>query len=482
MTLALAVIVSLTLVGGALAGSSPTPGGGSSLPGPHSVGEWVQETGDGANEQADEVAQAANETAGEGQDVADGLVSEGENHADEVIATFDDLVHTFFDQMPRCHDFPANQLLPLNRYCSDDPGGQGGPGPDGPDDDDDENTTTPKRLWDEVDSRVTDANKAAGDTATEAENATFDLLRSVWGPLQGAGQQAGRLLHDVMGQAEHAADAAIHEAEQAAHMALFLVGQAQRTADETIGGVFNTIQGILSPASAPDEEDAQESRYPLQSASVAVPSASNLVLGMIVASGVGLALVGMAGLRRLLGLGGITLLSRIPANQIMKNGSRQTIHDIVASDPGVSLNEIVERVGLSRNAVAYHLAVFESEKVMSSVKDGKYRRYFINGGAYVNGAKNVVAAIKNEKTLDVIRYITEHPGVIQKDVCSAVGTSPSATSWHIRRLEKVGLVEKQREANMVRYNPGPNLSRYDLSAFGLQTTGAHQQHPVPAPS
>ncbi len=468
-TLSMTVIVSLTLLGGAVAATS-TPDPGSGLPDPNDVEGFAQGAADHAGATADEAARAANHTADEGEDLAQGIVSEGGDNAHDVLRAADDLIHGIpgqFPQGPHCEPSPADQLLPLHRFCSaEEPGGQGNPGGNDPDDDD--NTSVQQQLLKEVDDRLNHADETAGEAGAQAENATHGFLGTVWSPLHEAGQQAGRLLHDVLSHAEHAAGVAMDGADQTMQMALFLAEQAHEAAKDALGGVFNTIEGILTPASSTSEDEDGQGRYVSQSASVETPSAPNLVLGMIVASGVGLALAGMAALRRLLGLGGITLLSRIPSSQIMKNSSRQTIHDIVASDPGVSLNEIVERVGLSRNAVAYHLAVFESEKTMTSVKDGKYRRYFINGGAYVNGAKNVVAAIKNEKTLDVIRYITEHPGVIQKDVCSAVGTSPSATSWHIRRLEKVGLVEKKREANTVRYNPGPNLSRYDLSAFGLQ--------------
>ncbi len=323
-----------------------------------------------------------------------------------------------------------------------------------------------------------------GDILGEAEEHGSSLMRTIWKPLQDVSQDAGRLIQDVYGTAGQTLDKTTKSlaktAEQTTALAVGLVDQAARDAQMTLGSLVSTVNdlghrvlgflpdlwGLLDDGSTSASESQSEPAG-AGSATVKTPAPTTFALGMILASGLGLALAGMAALRRLLGLGGVALLSRIPSSQIMKNGTRNAIFQIVRSDPGVSLNEIVERVGLSRNAVAYHLAVFESEKLMTSVKDGKYRRYFLNGGRYVNGAKDVVAAIKNDTTLDVIRYIAQNPGTIQKEVCNAVGTSPSATSWHIRRLERVGLVEKQRVANMVKYSPGPNLARYDLSEFGL---------------
>lgn len=161
------------------------------------------------------------------------------------------------------------------------------------------------------------------------------------------------------------------------------------------------------------------------------------------------------------------LLSRITPDRIMEHEARKQIYEIVRAEPGVSLNGIVAKLGLSRNAVAYHLAVFEGEHTIVSVKDGKYRRYFQNGGKYVNGAKDVVATLRNEKTLRVAQFVLSRPGSIQKELCAAVGTSPSATNWHIARLEKVNLIRKTRVANTVRYFGGEALVKYDLAEFGL---------------
>jgi DNA-binding transcriptional ArsR family regulator len=161
------------------------------------------------------------------------------------------------------------------------------------------------------------------------------------------------------------------------------------------------------------------------------------------------------------------LLSRITPDRIMEHEARRHIFEIVRAESGISLHGIVAKLGLSRNAVAYHLAVFESERAIVSVKDGKYRRYFLTGGKYVNGAKDVVATLRNAKTLRVVQFVLGHPGSIQKELCAAVATSPSATNWHITRLEKVNLIRKSRVENTVRYFTGEAMVKYDRAEFGL---------------
>lgn len=339
-------------------------------------------------------------------------------------------------------------------------------------------------FWDAVPENVRDPRDEIPEEGDEtpSEDDPERLPVPGYGPTGGIGQVLGFL----QGAAEEAEEA---PAESAAFLQNILrvggdVVVATVTVVERVTGpaveqtvayaveTYEDLEAMLNSLSAEDDAAAGEGRATAPTvaaidSAIVGPAHQMTVLALVAAGGLGAAMVAFAFLRRILSLGGVALLSRINSKDIMKNETRASVFEIVKSDPGVSLNEIVDRLGVSRNAVAYHLAVFESEDQIVSVKDGKYRRYFVNGGKFVNGAKHVVSALKNDTTRQVIDFIKQHPGAIQKDVCAAVGTSPSATNWHINRLEKVGLVNKEKVANTVQYTPGPSFQKYDLDEFGL---------------
>jgi predicted transcriptional regulator len=202
---------------------------------------------------------------------------------------------------------------------------------------------------------------------------------------------------------------------------------------------------------------------------VTTAAAENPALVAAMAAGAAVGLAGIAYvIRRLLPFGLLPLLSRIKKSDLYENDARRLVADLVDQNPGSCLHELVERTGYSRNAVSYHLFVLEKEELLTSVKDGKYRRYFTRGGKYVNGAKQVVSVLKNETSLRIAQYIRDNPGAIQRDVCHEVGTTPSAACWHAKRLEGTGVLRKQRQGNTVQYYLGPAVEKYDLGDFGLE--------------
>jgi predicted transcriptional regulator len=233
--------------------------------------------------------------------------------------------------------------------------------------------------------------------------------------------------------------------------------------------------------SAPGDDEAT---FTAES-TTAVPVDGTAVAGyamVVVAGAVGGALLWWTVLQRSFVLGVLPLLSRISHSEIYTNDARRLIAQIATQNPGLCLNEIVARTGYSRNAVSYHLFVLEKEAEIVSIKDGKYRRYFPRGGKYVNGAKNVVSALRNETTLKMAQHIVANPGTIQRDLCQLLGTTASAACWHAKRLEQLGVIRKQRVANTVKYFPGEALDKHDYSDFGLATARAEPAPVAPLPS
>ncbi len=274
------------------------------------------------------------------------------------------------------------------------------------------------------------------------------------------------------GTADQAADNASAAANEAVIRVREKADETQEPVQEEVDATVSTVLGALGALLAgafgllsrrgDDGGAAVLSDYVVQTVA-GNPWAALVVL----ASSFGL-VAGLTWLvRRVLPFGLGPLLSRITKDELYENDARRLVADLVAENAGLSLHEIVERTEYSRNAVSYHLFVLEKEDQITSVKDGKYRRYFPRDGKYVNGAKKVVSVLMNDQSRKIAKFVTDRPGSIQREVCESLGTTPSATCWHAKRLESHGVIRKERDGNMVRYYPGPALDKYDLAEFGL---------------
>lgn len=318
----------------------------------------------------------------------------------------------------------------------------------------------------------------ASDVEEAVDEATSEAQRSA----QQAQSEAEREAEATQKEAERRAEATqrkvegqVANAQSLANSVLETGLAAAQDAIDFITSNTPTLIGIFGskPAAQSDAGFRSESAsYEIAKTSISAP------LMWITASVSGLVVLLVAA-RKLIGFGALPLLSRIAHSDIYNNDARRTIHELVVGEPGQCLNELVGRTGYSRNAVSYHLFVLEKEEEIISVKDGKYRRYFTRNGKYVNGAKNVVAALRNETTLKLARVVMERPGSIQRDLCVELGATPSATCWHAKRLLDLGVIRKERVANTVKYYPGEAMSKYDLSDMGLPRMDLG---PTPAPT
>jgi DNA-binding transcriptional ArsR family regulator len=150
----------------------------------------------------------------------------------------------------------------------------------------------------------------------------------------------------------------------------------------------------------------------------------------------------------------LPLYSRIERQDVLEHGKRDEIYELIRATPGIHAHEIGEKALIGWGTTVYHLKLLESHGLVVSKKSGRYKRFFVNTGEYTK-KKDVYGALRNETAKKVAEFIVEHPGSSQKELCAAVGIQPSLASWHVEKLEGVGLVKRVKDGRQVRYFAGP---------------------------
>lgn len=138
------------------------------------------------------------------------------------------------------------------------------------------------------------------------------------------------------------------------------------------------------------------------------------------------------------------LFTRLDREDVLSNGTRLAIYEAVQADPGLCTREIAERVDVAWGTTVYHLKVLEDHHYVTTLKHGRHRRYFENGGTH-HGDKEALATLQNEKTAEVLATVRDEPGLPQKEIAERVDLTPQALAWHMKRLVELDLVEKQRD-------------------------------------
>jgi predicted transcriptional regulator len=142
--------------------------------------------------------------------------------------------------------------------------------------------------------------------------------------------------------------------------------------------------------------------------------------------------------------------AKLRHDSILDNKLRDAILTLVKSEPGIHASDIARRVEAGWGTIVYHLSVLEKSKMVSSLVDGRHKRFFPVGLVDFS-RRGQVAVLRNEKTKHIFEMIAQDPGIIQGDIAGKIELSVPAAIWHLKRLEDAGLVGRAKEGRRVHY-------------------------------
>jgi predicted transcriptional regulator len=154
-----------------------------------------------------------------------------------------------------------------------------------------------------------------------------------------------------------------------------------------------------------------------------------------------------------------------PQEQILANQARATLLEAVRTAPGLTPIGLKRITGFSRNAVIYHLRVLERARAVVRVSTKHRHHFFVRNGGFVNDGKRIVAALRQGRSLELVRLVHRLPGLTHTGLRLALGWSPAAVSWQLRHLIEAQVLESEGPRWRRRYFLSARAQNLDLSAF-----------------
>lgn len=193
---------------------------------------------------------------------------------------------------------------------------------------------------------------------------------------------------------------------------------------------------------------------PLPAASVALPSPVEGALSLPAPARAAVVAAGVAGLLSLAlpRLPLLPLYSRIEREEAMLNARRSQLYELVRSEPGIHLSDLVRRSGLGWGAALYHLGVLEKNRVVVAHAEGGFKRYFANG-MHPREDMTRLAALRHGAAKALFDAVKASPGRSGRELAETLGLSPSTLARASERLEEAGLLRRLRAGRRVLYFP-----------------------------
>ena len=144
------------------------------------------------------------------------------------------------------------------------------------------------------------------------------------------------------------------------------------------------------------------------------------------------------------------LYHRLRGAAVIEHGARAKIAELLRAEPGLTPAEIARRTSVDPSTALYHLRRMVKEGVILCEGERRASRYFAPGSVAPADRARVVVAREAAPVLDAIRA---QPGVSKSRLALRLAIARTTLAWHLRRLERAGIVRCERAGREVRVFP-----------------------------
>lgn len=166
----------------------------------------------------------------------------------------------------------------------------------------------------------------------------------------------------------------------------------------------------------------------------------------------------------------------MPQDAILELKMRRRLYQLVMEYPGLHVRELARQLDTSASLVEYHLNHLLDRGLVSDMREDRYQRiYPTEGQAALLGdqERRTLGLLRERLPLSILLYLLDQDGAVakHKDICAALGLGKSKLTFHLKKLQAAGVVEKTPDASfqvvrpelvswlMVAYQPTPDMKQ-----------------------
>lgn len=125
--------------------------------------------------------------------------------------------------------------------------------------------------------------------------------------------------------------------------------------------------------------------------------------------------------------------------------NRRKIYDLVRNNPGCHFREIERKINMPYGTLKYHLNFLVKKELLVEKKDSNNLRYFskeFNSNDY-----DLLSLLRQGSLRKILVFLATSKQCTNKDLVSFTNLSPSTISWHLNKLLRKKVVEKDNSEN-----------------------------------
>jgi predicted transcriptional regulator len=145
--------------------------------------------------------------------------------------------------------------------------------------------------------------------------------------------------------------------------------------------------------------------------------------------------------------------ARIEGEAVLRHETRGDMLRLIQRQPGLSLQELCDRVHLARGPTQWHLDKLERNGYVARVRHGGESLFFPR--AMPRDQARALAALRHPSRRALLLLASRNPGLRPSEAARELGLRPPTIRHHARELLELGLMTQHGDSHAVKYLPTP---------------------------
>ena len=133
------------------------------------------------------------------------------------------------------------------------------------------------------------------------------------------------------------------------------------------------------------------------------------------------------------------------------NSTRAEVYNFIVSNPGIQFRGICAGLGIAVGTAEFHLGVLKKAGLISFVRDGKYKRFFVTKKFSWKEMK-LISLLRHETTREILKTIAAQKTVSHGKLASDLSITSQGLTWQMNRLREQVIVQENCISNKVTYS------------------------------
>jgi predicted transcriptional regulator len=133
------------------------------------------------------------------------------------------------------------------------------------------------------------------------------------------------------------------------------------------------------------------------------------------------------------------------------NSTRAEVYNFIDANPGIQFRGICAGLDIAIGTAEFHLGVLKKAGLISFIRDGKYKRFFVTKKFSLREMK-LISLLRHETLRKILEKITAETIVSHRELASELSITSQGLTWQMNKLREEGIIQESKNGIKVTYS------------------------------